>query len=146
MDPDAMDTVQPMSPAQASQLLSAVLGRHATPLDRLLARCAALDGTSWTSEVLRSLDSETESVEGCRGLKDRAKALIAEPSEEGHDPAAFLSYLYSIAVACDTHGVMISTAAPEEVARGLASAALHLDTTWREIFLRAAARIRSQVV
>lgn len=146
MDTDIVGGLRPMSPEQASQLLSAVLGRHAAPIDRLLARCSASDGKSWSSGVLASASIETTSLEGCRALKDQAKADLAALSEEGHDPAAFLRYLHAIAAASDVHGTTISSAAPTEVARGLAATAPHLAEPWCDIFLRAAQRMRGQVV
>lgn len=146
MDTDIVGGLRPMSPEQASQLLSAVLGRHAAPIDRLLARCSASDGKSWSSGVLASASIETTSLEGCRALKDQAKADLAALSEEGHDPAAFLRYLHAIAAASDVHGTTISSAAPTEVASGLAATAPHLAEPWCDIFLRAAQRMRGQVV
>jgi len=146
VDTDIVGGLRPMSPEQASQLLSAVLGRHAAPIDRLLARCSASDGKSWSSGVLASASIETTSLEGCRALKDQAKADLAALSEEGHDPAAFLRYLHAIAAASDVHGTTISSAAPTEVARGLAATAPHLAEPWCDIFLRAAQRMRGQVV
>jgi len=146
VDTDIVGGLRPMSPEQASQLLSAVLGRHAAPIDRLLARCSASDGKSWSSGVLASASIETTSLEGCRALKDQAKADLAALSEEGHDPAAFLRYLHAIAAASDVHGTTISSAAPTEVASGLAATAPHLAEPWCDIFLRAAQRMRGQVV
>lgn len=142
MGTDATDGCRPISPQQAAQLLSAVLGRHAPPLDRLLARCAAADGTSWSSEVLGSLQGETTSLEACCALKDRAKEALSQLSEEGHDPAAFLRYLCAIAAAADMFDTTISSAAPDELARGLASVAPRLSKPWHSMFLRAAQRIR----
>jgi len=79
-------------------------------------------------------------------MKDRAKADLAAPSDEGHCPAAFLRYLHAIAAAIDVHDTTISSAAPTEVASGLAAAATHLTEPWSAMFMRAAGRIRSQVV
>jgi len=146
VDAEIAGGLRPMSPEQASLLLSAVLGRHAAPIDRLLARCSASDGKSWSAGVLASGNIETTSLEGCRAMKDQAKADLAAPSEEGHDPAAFLRYLHAIAAAIDVHGTTISSAAPTEVASGLAATAPHLTEPWRDMFLRSAGRIRSQVV
>lgn len=146
MNADASRALPPMSAQQASQLLSAVLGRQASPLDRLLARCGASDGGVWSSHVLQSHDRKTKTLDGCRALKDEAKVVLASPSEEGHDPASFLCYLLAIAAASDLHGTTISSAAPLEVVGGLTALAPFLPAPWSDMFLRAAQRIRDQVV
>jgi len=130
-----------MSRQHASQLLSAVLGQHAPPLDRLLARCLSQDGRSWSLTLLRALESKTKTVADCQALKERAKADLARPSDEGHDPATFLQYLYAIAVARDLHQETISSASPADVASGLSTVASYLDEPFQSMFRRAAAQI-----
>ncbi len=146
MNADASRAFPPMSPQQAAQLLSAVLGRQASPLDRLLARCGASDGSVWSSNVLRSQDGKTGSLDGCLALKEEAKAVLASSSEEGADPALFLCYMLAIAAASDLHGRTISSAAPLDVVGGLTAIAPLLPAPWSGMFLRAAQRMRDQVV
>lgn len=143
MAPEEVNQRRPMSREHASQLLSAVLGQQAPPLDRLLSRCLAQDGRSWSAAFLRALDSKTKTIADCQALKEHAKADLARPSDEGHDPAAFLQYLYAIAAARDLHGMTISSANPGELASGLSTVASYLDEPFQSMFRRAAAQIYS---
>ena len=143
-DPDLHHDDSGSSLAVAMQLFCAILGPNAHPIDRLAARCAALDGSQWSGQVLAAFVPVPKSIDGWIAWKDMAKTGIRESDLHVGDPlalAAFLQYLCAIAGALASDGTLISKTSAVEIRRALNVIGPLIEQSWQEIFLRARNRL-----
>ena len=143
-DPDLHRDDSGASPAVAMRLFCAILGPNAHPIDRLAARCAALDGAQWSSQVLAAFVTVPKSIESWIAWKDMAKSGIRESDLHTGDPlalAAFLQYLCAIAGALACDGTVITKTSTVEIRRALNVIGPLIEPRWQDIFRRALVRL-----
>jgi|GEM_PF-1564573 len=133
-----------VNPAIAMQLLSAMLGAQAHPIDRLAAHCAGSRGMEWSGEIFGQHPELPTTLDGWIARKSVAKAAIIERDLHAGDPralGAFLVYVSAIAGALAFHGQWITSGSPAEIRRGLPLLGPFLEPTWSNIFARAVERL-----
>ncbi|MSQ90054.1 MAG: hypothetical protein EXS01_01490 [Phycisphaerales bacterium] len=144
MDRDGSGEFPTVTVPMAMQLICAILGEAAKPVDRLAARCAASAGLKWSREVLDRRGPNPTTRAGWIAWKDLAKRDIRESDLHIGDPsalAAFLKYLTAIAGALALDGSLITRIDRLEIRRGLTVIGPMLDEPWREICAKARRRI-----
>ena len=143
-DPDLHHKDLGASRAVAMRLFCAILGPNAHPIDRLAARCAASDGTLWSSQVLAAFVTVPKSIESWIAWKDMAKSGIRESDLHTGDPlalAAFLQYLCAIAGALAFDGTVITKTSAVEIRRALNVIGPLIELRWQDIYRRAHVRL-----
>ena len=137
LDHDSFDGASEITPSVAVRLFSAMLGPNAQPIDRLVARCVAIDGLAWSTALLATRGPRPRTIEGWMAWKSLAKSSIHEGELHAGEQEAlgsFLCYLVAIAGALALDGTLITRISRLEIRRGLITVGGTLDPTGRELF------------
>lgn len=138
-------------PAAKRLLETALSPDSRRPIDDLIDRLSAPDGSAWLASVLAHAPFDVPKWEGEVGweptaatlaeLKDfkaRSKAMLGHATGVDARCRATLGYFLAIAVAIVEHGARLSSEPPEPLAISLADLAAALDDAWSDLFMRGA--------